>query len=68
MKRIWFVVFFSLIVTGCQANEDSIQQFIELAHNQALAEVEPLQQQYVFVADEFAMTSARVRLFARGRN
>jgi len=60
LKRIWFVVFFSLIVTGCQANEDSIQQFIELAHNQALAEVEPLQQQYVFVADEFAMTSARV--------
>jgi len=60
LKRICFVVFFTLLVTGCQANEDSIQQFIELAHNQAQAEVEPLQQQYVFVADEFAMTSTRV--------
>ncbi|MCG7584666.1 pilus assembly protein PilP [Photobacterium sp. OFAV2-7] len=54
------LVFMCWLVVGCRANEDSVQQFIEQAHNQALVQIAPLQEQYVFVADEFVMASNRI--------
>lgn len=60
MKRVWLIVPVSVLMFGCRANEDSIQNFIAQAHDEAQAEVAPLQEQYEFVADEFVMTSLRV--------
>ncbi|GAL05854.1 hypothetical protein JCM19237_4927 [Photobacterium aphoticum] len=36
---------------GCQANDDSISQFIAQAHEKAQADVEPLAEQSAFVAE-----------------
>lgn len=60
MKKVWLTVLTSLQLLGCHANDDSIQHFIERAHNEALAQVDPLEEQYEFVADKFVMTTPRV--------
>ncbi|KLV07496.1 pilus assembly protein PilQ [Photobacterium aquae] len=62
MKRQqWFALSVAaLALMGCRANEDSIEQFINTAHLEAKANVEPLDAQPVFVAEEFVMTSPRV--------
>lgn len=60
MKRARSLVPVGLLMLGCRANDDSIQSFISQAHNQALAQVAPLEEQVVFVADEFVMASPRV--------
>ncbi|MCW8329641.1 pilus assembly protein PilP [Photobacterium sp. SDRW27] len=60
MKMVWLIAPVCMLMLGCRANEDSIQGFIGQAHDEALAEVAPLQEQYKFVADEFVMTSPRV--------
>ncbi|KHT59374.1 hypothetical protein RJ45_24400 [Photobacterium gaetbulicola] len=44
---------------GCQANDDSVELFINQAYQQAVARVEPLDEQPVFVAQVFTMSSER---------
>ncbi|MGF1680983.1 pilus assembly protein PilP [Photobacterium minamisatsumaniensis] len=46
-------------LVGCRANDDSVAQFITYTHQQAKANVEPLEEQPVFVAESFVMTSTR---------
>lgn len=60
MDRVWILVPICILVAGCRANEDSIQTFISHAHETAQTQVAPLPEEYVFVADEFVMTSPRV--------
>ena len=60
MKKLWLIVSLTLSLLGCQANEDPIQAFILQAHTKAKANVEPLPEPFVFVADEFVMTSQRI--------
>ncbi|WEM42490.1 pilus assembly protein PilP [Photobacterium sp. DA100] len=48
-----------LALMGCQANDDSVELFINQAYQQAVARVEPLDEQPVFVAQVFTMSSER---------
>ncbi len=50
----------SMLLCGCRANEEPIQDFILQAHDDAKAQVEPLREEYAFVADEFVMTNERI--------
>ncbi|MDV5171234.1 pilus assembly protein PilP [Photobacterium rosenbergii] len=45
---------------GCQANEDSVELFINQTYQRAVARVEPLDEQPVFKAEVFVMSSQRV--------
>ena len=57
-KSIWAL---GLVVglVGCQANDDSVELFINKTYQQAVAKVEPLDDQPVFRAETFVMTSER---------
>lgn len=59
MNLKWSVCSLCLLLVGCQANDDSIAQFINQTHQQAQATVEPLLEQPTFVAEAFVMTSPR---------
>ncbi|HIF9181144.1 TPA: pilus assembly protein PilP [Photobacterium damselae] len=54
---VWVLM---LGLMGCRANDDSLTQFIQDAHQTARAKVEPLPQVDDFVADDFVMTRDRV--------
>lgn len=45
---------------GCQANDDSVELFINQTHRYAVAQVEPLDEQEVFRAEAFVMSRDRV--------
>lgn len=60
MYRYGVLILAGALLLGCRANDEPIQGFIAQAHAEAKARVEPLQEQYEFVADEFVMTSDRV--------
>ncbi|MGF1737926.1 pilus assembly protein PilP [Photobacterium satsumensis] len=59
IKRwVWLGLWLGLM--GCQANDDSVEQFINQAHRHAVAQVEPLDELEVFRAEAFAMSRDRV--------
>ncbi|KLU99620.1 pilus assembly protein PilP [Photobacterium aphoticum] len=58
--RVASLALLTSLLMGCQANDDSISQFIAQAHEKAQADVEPLAEQSAFVAEAFVMTSSRV--------
>ena len=60
MNKLWLIVSLTLLLLGCQANEDPIQAFISQAHIKVKSNVEPLPDPFEFVADEFVMTSHRI--------
>lgn len=60
MNKLWLTVPLTLLLLGCQANDEPIQAFISQAYTEAKANVEPLPEPFVFVADEFVMTSHRI--------
>ena len=45
---------------GCHANDSPVEQFIEQTYQQTVADVEPLDEQPVFQAEVFVMSSERV--------
>ena len=55
-----FLVAAVIGLAGCQANEGSVEQFINQTHLHAVAQVEPLDEQAVFVAEKFVMSRDRV--------
>lgn len=60
MRILLWLLPLGLGLVGCQANDDSIEQFISQTHSQAKAKVKPLSASYVFKAESFVMTSKRV--------
>ncbi|PSU33123.1 pilus assembly protein PilQ [Photobacterium lutimaris] len=55
---VWLGLWLGLM--GCQANDDSVDQFINQTHRHAVAQVEPLDEQEVFRAEAFVMSRDRV--------
>ncbi|MGR5064510.1 pilus assembly protein PilP [Photobacterium sp. DNB22_13_2] len=55
---VWLVI--GLGLTGCQANDDSVELFINQTHRHAVAQVEPLDKQELFRAEAFVMSRDRV--------
>ncbi|MBC7003466.1 pilus assembly protein PilP [Photobacterium sp. BZF1] len=47
-------------LVGCHANDSPVEQFINQTYQQAVADVEPLDEQPVFEAEVFVMSSGRV--------
>ncbi|ELR63938.1 Type IV pilus biogenesis protein PilP [Photobacterium marinum] len=60
MHRYGVIMLAGAVLLGCQANEEPMPEIIANVHDEASARVEPLDEQYEFVADEFVMTSSRV--------
>ena len=60
MRTLLWLLPLGLGLMGCQANTDSIEQFIAKTHTNAKAKVKPLAAPYIFVAESFVMTSKRV--------
>ena len=60
MRTLLWLLPLGLGLMGCQANTDSIEQFIAKTHTNAKAKVKPLATPYIFVAESFVMTSKRV--------
>ena len=60
MRTLVWLLPLGLGLMGCQANTDSIEQFIAKTHTNAKAKVKPLAAPYIFVAESFVMTSKRV--------
>lgn len=49
-----------LVLAGCQANEGSVEQFINQTYQRAQARVEPLDEQPGYKAEVFVMSNKRV--------
>lgn len=60
MKKGLLYISMILLLVGCRANTDSIDQFVSDAHTHAKIHVDPLPEPYYFVADDFVMTSDRL--------
>ncbi len=60
MRTLLWLLPLGLGLMGCQANTDSVEQFIAKTHTNAKAKVKPLAAPYIFVAESFVMTSKRV--------
>ena len=60
MRTLLWLLPLGLGLMGCQANTDSIEQFIAKTHTNAKAKIKPLAAPYIFVAESFVMTSKRV--------
>ncbi|KJF95719.1 pilus assembly protein PilQ [Photobacterium angustum] len=60
MKKVVWLLPIVIGLVGCQANDDSVAEFIAMTHNEAKARVKPLPEPFVFEAEKFVMTSKRV--------
>ncbi|PSU94979.1 pilus assembly protein PilQ [Photobacterium kishitanii] len=60
MRTLLWLLPLGFVLMGCQANTDSVEQFIAKTHTNAKAKVKPLAAPYIFVAESFVMTSKRV--------
>ncbi|PSW73048.1 pilus assembly protein PilQ [Photobacterium sp. GB-50] len=60
MKKVVWLLPIVIGLVGCQANDDSVAEFIATTHNEAKARVKPLPEPFVFEAEKFVMTSKRV--------
>ncbi len=60
MRTLLWLLPLGFGLMGCQANTDSVEQFIAKTHTNAKANVKPLADPYIFVAESFVMTSKRV--------
>ncbi|EAR54595.1 hypothetical fimbrial assembly protein PilP [Photobacterium sp. SKA34] len=60
MKKVVWLLPIVIGLVGCQANDDSVAEFIATTHNEAKARVKPLPEPFVFEAEKFVMTSTRV--------
>ena len=60
MKKVVWLLPIVIGLVGCQANDDSVAEFIATTHNEAKARVKPLPEPFVFEVEKFVMTSKRV--------